>query len=527
MHGSICCIVKKFVEVNHGSAAWETILENAGHPGLVLSPIATYPDEAVVELLTAGCELLGCDLGTLLKSLGRFAAPELLSFAANMLHPSWKSFELLANVETIIHRTIRIQNPEAQPANIQAFRLNENTVQVIYSSRRGLCDLAEGILNGLGEFYNENLEVRQLTCSKQGEPFCTFEVTKLAEAPEERTEDIAYDRNTEVEEELGETCVISEQGAADPSDNFSGSFNWYRQESGRIRTSSAGRSPRQSKIPFPKRLGRYTIHEILGVGGMGVVYKATDETLNRAVAIKTLKSVTITKELSDPFIEEARAMARISHENVIRVYDVGIIHERPFFVMEYLDGQPLSDRIAKGRLNLHLMLTLFRKTLDGLNAVHNIGLVHRDIKPDNIMLSFDAQKCHLLDFGLADELSARRDTEQRLSGTPGYIAPERLKGYPADYRSDFFSLGCVAFEMLCGKRVFSRKSTRSVLNAMQSFDQDAVDWFDTPKPLQDLISSMLLSDPQARMTDYKHIHAEIMRSLEGLPKPDAVDRSSD
>lgn len=91
-------------------------------------------------------------------------------------------------------------------------------------------------------------------------------------------------------------------------------------------------------MPFPKRLGRYSIHEILGVGGMGVVYRATDETLNRIVAIKTLKSVKVGRELADPFIEEARAMARLSPENVVRVYDVGEIGGRPYFVMEHLTG---------------------------------------------------------------------------------------------------------------------------------------------------------------------------------------------
>ncbi|MDG2469840.1 MAG: heme NO-binding domain-containing protein, partial [Pirellulaceae bacterium] len=105
MHGSICCIVKKFVETQFGKAAWDEILVTAGFEGLQLSPIGVYPDEAVIALLGAGCELLECELDDLLGKIGRFAGPELVSFASNMLHPDWKTFELLANVESLIHRT--------------------------------------------------------------------------------------------------------------------------------------------------------------------------------------------------------------------------------------------------------------------------------------------------------------------------------------------------------------------------------------------------------------------------------------
>lgn len=134
-----CCIVKKFADANHGPEAWDAILEHAGYSGLVLSPIGTYLDEAVFALLGAGCELLQTELDDLLQLLGRFAGPELIGFAGNMLHPEWKTFELHSNVESLIHRTIRMQNPTAQPANIQAFRLSDDEAQGVYSSRRGLC----------------------------------------------------------------------------------------------------------------------------------------------------------------------------------------------------------------------------------------------------------------------------------------------------------------------------------------------------------------------------------------------------
>jgi len=515
MHGSICCIVKKFVDTNHGAEAWDAILNQAGYEGLVLSPIGTYPDEAVFALLGAGCELLEVELDDLLRVVGRFAGPELIGFASNMLHPDWKTFELLANVESLIHRTIRMQNPTAQPANIQAFRLSEGEAQVVYSSRRGLCTLAHGIIEGIVDFYQENISIREVTCAKQGHPFCTFEAKRVISDNDASDVELVSMESTATSESYADTFVVSQEGGDSQSSSDAASFDWFPSHSG-SRGETGMQDSQKNVLPFPKRLGRYTVNEIIGVGGMGVVYRGTDDILNRVVAIKTLKSVKVGRELANPFIEEARAMARLSHENVVRVYDVGEIDERPFFVMEYLTGQSLSKRLRQSQISLQLGTELFRKILHGIQAVHKIGLVHRDIKPDNIMLSLDSTKCHLLDFGLADELCVKRDVSKHLSGTPGFIAPERLRGYPADYRSDFFSLGCVAYEIFSGKRAFESDSTQAIISSMQRFDPKESDWRDTPKPLRDLIVSMMHADAAERMTDYATIdHAldTILRQL--------------
>ena len=518
MHGSICCIVKKFVETNHGSEAWEAMLEHAGYKGLVLSPIGTYPDEAVFALLGAGCELLQVELEDLLRVLGRFAGPELIGFAGTMLHPDWKTFELLSNVESLIHRTIRMQNPTAQPANIQAFRLSDDEAQIVYSSRRGLCALAHGIIEGIADFYQEEISIREVTCAKQGHPFCTFEAKRVAldgDSPQVESVDLGA---TATAESFDETFVASDSVSDSNPASDSGSFDWFPSNTGGSRVGAGTRDSNKNVVPFPKRLGRYAVHEIIGVGGMGVVYRGSDDVLNRVVAIKTLKSVKIGRELADPFIEEARAMARLSHENVVRVYDVGEIDGRPFFVMEYLTGQSLSKRIRKGQVSLQLGTELFKKILQGVHAVHKIGLVHRDIKPDNIMLSLDSRKCHLLDFGLADELCVKRDVSKRLSGTPGFIAPERLRGYPADYKSDYFSLGCVAYEIFSGRRAFDSDSTQTVISSMQRFEPKEEDWRDTPEPLRKLIVCMMESDANARMTDYETISRVLDTMLSQLSK---------
>jgi predicted Ser/Thr protein kinase len=518
MHGSICCIVKKFVETNHGPEAWEAMLEHAGHKGLVLSPIGTYPDEAVFALIGAGCELLQVELEDLLRVLGRFAGPELIGFAGTMLHPDWKTFELLSNVESLIHRTIRMQNPTAQPANIQAFRLSDDEAQIVYSSRRGLCTLAHGIIEGIADFYKENISVREVTCAKQGHPFCTFEAKRVVADDDPPEVESVNLRSAATVDSFDETFVASDSVADSNPASDSGSFDWFPSNTGGSRVGGGMRDSQKNVIPFPKRLGRYAVHEIIGVGGMGVVYRGADDVLNRVVAIKTLKSVKIGRELADPFIEEARAMARLSHENVVRVYDVGEIEGRPFFVMEYLTGQSLSKRIRQGQVSLQLGTELFKKILQGVHAVHKIGLVHRDIKPDNIMLSLDSRKCHLLDFGLADELCVKRDVSKRLSGTPGFIAPERLRGYPADYKSDYFSLGCVAYEIFCGKRAFDSNSIQAVISSMQRFEPKDADWRDTPDPLRKLIVSMMESDANERMTDFETIDHALDAMLIQLSK---------
>lgn len=531
MHGSICCIVKKFVETQFGKAAWDEILVTAGFEGLQLSPIGVYPDEAVIAILGAGCELLDCELDDLLGKIGRFAGPELVGFASNMLHPDWKTFELLANVESLIHRTVRIHNPDAQPATIQAFRLNENKMQVVYSSRRGLCPLAKGILLGVSDHFNEKVTVREITCTKNGSPFCTFDVESVvdSDAPEDETALVNADEGSVfsmTNSEVGShTVQISDTMGFDVGtggDSKNVGVSKGGSSSGRTGLGSGKKDSKKFVVPFPKRLGRYEIHEILGIGGMGVVYRATDTELERTVAVKTLRTVKSSKQLVDSFIEEARAMARISHKNVIQVYDVGRIDNRPYFVMEFLKGQTLAKRLERGALSVAVAAKLFSKILKGIDAVHRIGLVHRDIKPDNIMLSLDSRRCHILDFGIADEYNEKKDTSQLASGTFGYVAPERLRGYPADYRSDYFSLGCVAYEMFSGVTAFKLGTTRDVINAMLSFDprnlfgegQASADWGRTPEAVKTIVMGLLAKNPDERICHYEDIQAMIGGVLE-------------
>lgn len=494
MHGSICCIVQRFVEDRFDEAFWNQILERANHPGLSLSPIKMYDDDVVVALLSATCEIVGVGLDDLLLEIGKFAGPELISFAGAMLHPEWQTFELLKNVEALIHRTIRMLNSDARPPNVRVFSLSTDRLQVVYSSRRGLCSFAQGIMEGVTDHFHEQIEIRQVTCMKKGEPFCTFDVERLLEidcdsdfvpGTSGRSSPTSSSPRTP-----NETIVMLTDGDSEAKPLELGT-----------RLSSNKSFAKAKSTSLPKRIDRYEILDVLGQGGMGIVYKANDTSLNRVVALKTLPGPSLKDEITHLFLEEARAMARLSHENVVRIYDAGTWRRRPYFVMEFMTGKTLSERISQGVIPVIDGLKLLRQLLSGMDAMHRIGLVHRDIKPSNIMISLDLRRCCLLDFGLAHIASKRPDSAQSVSGTPGYVAPERLRGIPADYRSDFFSLGCVAFQMFRGIPAFPQSSIRGLIEAMDAGAANDGDWGELDDGTRNLIEQLLVSDPGERLAD--------------------------
>jgi serine/threonine protein kinase/Flp pilus assembly protein TadD len=218
------------------------------------------------------------------------------------------------------------------------------------------------------------------------------------------------------------------------------------------------------------RLGPYVVEAPLGAGGMGEVYRARDERLGRAVALKVLPEAFA----SDPerlrrFETEARAAAAISHPNVLVVHDVSASRP-PFVVFELLEGQTLRERMATGGLAAADAVDFARQITRGLAAAHDKGVVHRDLKPDNVFITRDGL-AKILDFGLAridegvssaSDLTSlptlERTAAHAVLGTVGYMSPEQVRGLPVDHRSDLFSLGVLLYEMLTGQRAFSRGS---------------------------------------------------------------------
>ncbi|MEW5740562.1 MAG: tetratricopeptide repeat protein [Myxococcota bacterium] len=226
-------------------------------------------------------------------------------------------------------------------------------------------------------------------------------------------------------------------------------------------------------------LGRYVILERLGVGGMGEVFAAYDPHLDRKVALKLLRGGALSAEEGRArLLREAQAMARLQHPNVVTVHDVGVLDDRVFIAMEFIEGETLTDWLREDRPWLTI-IDVFRQAGDGLAAAHRAGLVHRDFKPDNVLIDKDGRP-RVLDFGLARQatntpspaprtmsgevpetladtpsLGARLTRDGAVMGTPGYMAPEQIAGMPTDARSDQFSFCVALYESLYGQRPFS------------------------------------------------------------------------
>ena len=221
-------------------------------------------------------------------------------------------------------------------------------------------------------------------------------------------------------------------------------------------------------------VGPYRIARRLGEGGMGVVYEARDERLERGVALKVLKAAASDDTSRERLRREARAGASVSHPNVCQVYDVGEVDGEVYVAMELLEGESLAARVARGPVPPTEALGLTLGMLGALEALHRKGIVHRDLKPSNVFLTPHGVK--LLDFGLAlplrDGAGADAADERRLTvegtilGTPAYMAPERWTGEPIDPRSDLFALGALLFEMLTGRPAFSGRSPMEVFHAV-------------------------------------------------------------
>ena len=206
-------------------------------------------------------------------------------------------------------------------------------------------------------------------------------------------------------------------------------------------------------------LGRYEILKELGQGAMGTVYLGRDPKINREVAIKTLSFSNVDEdmleEVKERFLREAEAAGRLSHPNIVTIFDVGEEHDMAYMAMELLKGDALSENCQKGRLlGVPRVLAIVSSVAEALHYAHGHDVVHRDIKPDNIMLLEDNQ-VKVADFGIARVMSTSQTQTGVILGTPNYMSPEQVEGLPVDGRSDLFSLGVVMYEMLSGQRPFS------------------------------------------------------------------------
>ncbi|MBP2047119.1 serine/threonine-protein kinase [Streptomyces griseochromogenes] len=248
---------------------------------------------------------------------------------------------------------------------------------------------------------------------------------------------------------------------------------------------------------------RYQLDGLLGQGAMGEVWRATDRTLDRAVAVKLLRA----EEAADTerFKLEAQTAGRLNHPHVVGVYDFGSHHGRLYLVMELIEGWTLAqERSLRGTLPPHEAATLAAQMAAGLSAAHAQGVVHRDIKPANVMLTAD-RTAKITDFGIArfaDDAAGTLTATGKVVGTADYLAPERALGRPAQPASDVYSLGCVLYELLTGRPPFRGATSLAVVQ--QHVDAAPVPpshlHAGTPGPLDDYVIGMLAKDPAHRPT---------------------------
>lgn len=206
--------------------------------------------------------------------------------------------------------------------------------------------------------------------------------------------------------------------------------------------------------PMPEAIARFRVEAVLGRGGMGEVYKAFDPTLQRTVAVKTVRPDIDREEYLERMMREAQACARLSHPNIVTIFEAGQVDGMVYIAMEYLQGENLADLLERKSLSVEEKIRILAKVLEALHHAHGLDVVHRDIKPSNIHVQADGT-IKLMDFGLARMLQADTLTASgNVLGTPHYASPEQLKGEPVDRRTDIYSTGVMAYEMLSGRRPF-------------------------------------------------------------------------
>lgn len=262
------------------------------------------------------------------------------------------------------------------------------------------------------------------------------------------------------------------------------------------------------------RIGRYEIERVIGSGGMGVVLKGFDTELHRVVAIKVLKPhLAHNGAARRRFAREAQSAAAVVHEHVIPIHDVLTDGDTPYLVMQYVPGQSLQCRVdERGPLDVREIVRIARQVAAGLAAAHVQGVVHRDVKPANILLEENVERVLISDFGLARTVDDATLTRTGVvAGTPHYMSPEQATGLPVDHRSDLFSLGSLIYFMCTGRPPFRAEHALAILNRICHNPHRPVDEVNTdvPAELADLIDRLLSKNPGDRYRDAETVEQRL------------------
>lgn len=280
-------------------------------------------------------------------------------------------------------------------------------------------------------------------------------------------------------------------------------------------------SDREDQRSLPAALlARYEDLQLIGKGGMGRVFRGRDPRLGRSVAIKLLRSDH--PEATRRFLHEARAQARVQHDNVCRVYEAGEADGEPYIAMEFIDGQELDS--ARAAMSLEQKVKVIREVAAALHEAHRLGLIHRDIKPGNIIVATTesgALKPYVVDFGLAHDLALEGQSENKggIDGTPSYMSPEQAVGAPLDRRSDVYSLGSTLFDLIAGRPPYVGVNIVDILTQVTKEIPPALSSVrpGVPKDLETVVMTCLQKDPSQRYDSARALGEDLQRFLDGDP----------
>jgi serine/threonine-protein kinase len=262
--------------------------------------------------------------------------------------------------------------------------------------------------------------------------------------------------------------------------------------------------------------GHYRIVSLIGSGGMGTLYRARDERLDREVALKFLPSdLSAERKPRERLLAEARAVAALNHPNVCAIHEIAETADgRMFFAMPLYDGITLKEKLRQGPLSIEEAVSTAIQIARGLAAAHARGIVHRDVKPGNVMLSPDGT-VRLLDFGLAIPIDAIRVNSNSTRGTVAYMSPQQARGEPIDARSDLWSLGVVLYEMIAGSRPFNRRNSAPILEQIFHSDPEPLSAYrqEIPAALSRIVKRLLQRDPMKRFESAEQLIDDLQSAL--------------
>jgi hypothetical protein len=487
VHGLIFFYIQKFADrlaagTSTHAGLRSTVVSSTAH----YLPSGVYDDHEAVSLLQSMADDVGTPLPDLLARFGDFLAPHLVKVAGPLIDPRWRTLDLIEHTEAIIHSMVRAAKPGAEPPVLETVRVAPDELHLVYSSRRRLCPMAGGLMQGLARHFGETLAVEETSCMLRGDAFCAFTVRR--------------------------TDAPTHASAA------------RLTEAVPLPTTDSPRPSAAAPASLPEWIGDYEILGPLGSGAMGRVYLARDARLGRRVAIKVMSPA----KAGDPaarrrFIRESRTAAAVEHPHIMAIHHVGEDHGLPFIVMQHLEGRTLAElQRADEQLSLPDVLRIGREVAEGLAAAHARGLVHRDIKPDNIFLEGRGRSVRIIDFGLAREVggdATRATVDGAVVGTPAYMPPERIGTPDLDARSDLFGLGVMLYELLAGRLPFEGRSMVAMLAAIARGNPvplaEAAPH--VPAAVAGLVMRLIAHDKADRPADAQTVAAELAALERSLP----------